>query len=357
VVKSIFVDNPMRGIDKKPISVLAALVAGFESVASKPVLILPILALDLILWLGPRLGITTLIPEGIAWLGLPAASDPLLVEEIRVIEQVLAVFRERYNILSALSVFPAGMPFNMLIASGSLPAGLPSLMAGRFPAVTPLGAPIVHLIGNPLAAAAIWLGVTIVGLGLGTSYHRLLAWQTMPGVELGPGWKSWWRMLILYALAYCGGMVILTVSALIASFASLFIPLLGALILFAGMSALFWTAVYFAFTAHGIVGYQFGVIEAILESVHIVRANLLSTVGFLFSAFAITWFTTLEIWTLPGDASWYNLLAFIGFAFISTTLLAASYVFYKERRIWFAELRASLVMKPSEGHEPPGTKA
>ncbi len=346
----------MRGTSKRPISVLAALVAGFDRVASKPVLILPILALDLILWLGPRLGITSLIPEGIAWLGFPAGSDPLLVEEIRVIEQVLAIFRERYNILSALSVFPAGMPFNMLIASGSLPAGLPSLMAGRFPVITPLGEPIVHLIGNPLVATVIWLGVTVVGLGLGTSYHRLLAWQTMPGVELGSGWKSWWRMLILYALAYCGGIVVLIMSALLASIASLFIPLLGAVILFVGMSALFWTAVYFAFTAHGIVGYQFGVLKAITESVYVVRANLLSTVGFLFSAFAITWFTTTEIWTLPGDASWYNLLAFIGFAFVCTTLLAASYVFYQERRVWLVELRASLVMRPSDGHEPPGTE-
>jgi hypothetical protein len=347
----------MRGTDKKPISVFAALLAGFDRVASKPVLILPILALDLVLWLGPRLGITPLIPEGIAWLGLPAGSDPLLAEEIQVIEQVLAVFRERYNILSALSVFPAGMPFNMLIASGSLPAGLPSLMAGRFPIVSPLGKPSVHLIGNPLEATLIWLGITIVGLGLGTGYHRLLAWQTMPGVELGSGWKSWWRMLILYALAYCGGMVVLMVSALLASIASLIIPLLGALILFAGMSALFWTAVYFAFTAHGIVGYQFGVFKALMESIYVVRANMLSTVGFLFSAFVITWFTTTEIWTLPGDSSWYNLLAFIGFAFISTTLLAASYVFYQERRVWLVELRASLVMKPSDGPEPPGTKA
>ena len=347
----------MRGTSKKPITVLASLAAGFDRVASKPVLILPILALDLLLWLGPRLGITTLIPEGIEWLGLPAGSDPLLLEEIRVIEQVLVIFRERYNILSALSVFPAGMPFNMLIASGSLPAGMPSLMAGRFPAVSPLGEPIVHLIGNPLVAAIIWLGITILGLGLGTFYHRLLAWQTMPGVELGSGWKSWWRMLILYALAYCGGMVVVTVSALLASIASLYIPLLGALILFAGMSALFWTAVYFAFTAHGIVGYQFGVIKAIMESVFVVRASLLSTVGFLFSAFAITWFTTMEIWSLPGDASWYNLLAFVGFAFVSTTLLAASYVFYQERRVWLVELRAKLVMKPSDSHEPPGTKA
>ena len=220
-----------------------------------------------------------------------------------------------------------------------------------------LGEPIVQLIGNPLVAAMIWLGVTILGLGLGTFYHRLLAWQTMPGVELGSGWKSWWRMLILYALAYCGGMVVLMVSALLASFASLYIPLLGALILFAGISALFWTAVYFAFTAHGIVGYQFGVIKAIMESAFVVRANLLSTVGFLFSAFAITWFTTMEIWTLPGDASWYNLLAFVGFAFISTTLLAASYVFYQERRVWLVELRAKLVMRPSDSHEPPGTNA
>jgi hypothetical protein len=147
------------------------------------------------------------------------------------------------------------------------------------------------------------------------------------------------------------------VSALSASIASMFIPLLGALILFAGMSALFWTAVYFAFAAHGIIGYQFGVLQAIKESVYVVRANLLSTVGFLFTAFAVTWFTTTEVWTLPGDASWYNLLAFIGFAFVSTTLLAASYVFYQERRVWLVELRASLVMRPTDGPEPPGTKA
>jgi hypothetical protein len=348
------VDNPFRVTSSKPIGVLAAIAAGFDRVAAKPILILPSLLVDLLLWFGPHLTITAMIPEGVSWLAVSADADPVLAEQLIVVQQMIDLIRERYNVLGALSILPAGMPFNLLVASGSLPAGLPSLMAGRLPIITPLGAPVVLALENPLAVCALWIGLTVGGLGLGALYHRWLAHQADPQAQLGSGWLSWGRMVILYAAAYLGGILVLLLTIMAASVVGLLVPLLGAGVLLIGFSLLFWTAIYLAFTSHGIIRYQFGLLKAMVESAYVVRANLLSSVGFLFLAFGLTWFLTAQVWALPDESSWYTLLALFGHAFMSATLITASYSFYQGRRAWLQNLRVSLLSKISEDHGPSG---
>jgi len=344
VVESIFVENPISRTPSEPVGVLAAFAAGFDRVAAKPILILPPLILDLFLWFGPHLTLpflVSIVPDGIAGLVDSFGADPTMVERIDVLQQMLNLFIERYNLISALSSLPAGMPFNLLTALASLPAGIPSLMAGVMPANTPIGQTQILEIGDLSSVVVVWAGMTLFGLGFGAFYHRWLAQQAAPEAEVATGWIVWIRMVLLFLMVYIGGFLWILFMALLASIVGLLVPLIGTILLFILLSLLFWAAVYMAFTAHGIVLYGFRVVKAMLESVRVVRLNLLSTVGFLFLCFFITWLS-MQVWVLPGDDSWYRLLALVGHAFVSATLIAASYIFYQSRRSWLVQMQASL---------------
>jgi hypothetical protein len=45
----------------------------------------------------------------------------------------------------------------------------------------------------------------------------------------------------------------------------------------------------------------------------------------------VSWLTDL-VWQLPQAESWFSALAVLGHAFVSATVLVASYVFYVGRR-------------------------
>jgi hypothetical protein len=343
VVEYYSVDVPNNEANSaEPLGIWAAIVKGFERVAARPILLAPLIVLDLLLWFGPHLSLANLIPEGIGWIGIPNASDPTIAGQMQMVKDLIEIFRERFNLMSALSTLPGGMPFNLLVAVGSLPAGLPSLMAGRLPIKNPLGVVTTWNLEDPGQVLLLWIALTVVGLGLGAFYHRRLAQETAPQGEVGSSWLAWWRMILLFLIAYVGGLAALTLVVLVGSFLGLVHPLLSTVFIIGGIGLLFWAAIYLAFTVHGIVGYDFGVLRAMLESVFVVRVNLLSASGFLFVAFLVIWLSTTQIWSLPGEGSWYNVLSLLGHAFVSATLLTASYVFYRSRRTWARQTRDSI---------------
>lgn len=344
MVESRFVNDPRGKVPVKPIGVLASFVAGFDRVAAKPILILPPLVLDLILWFGPHLTLPFLaqmVPETLSMLGDMIGPDAGVVTDMNAVQLMLTSIIERYNVMSALSSLPWGIPFNLLLTITSLPAGLPSVMAGRMPVLTPLGQPQIFPLGNLPEVVAIWIVLTSIGLGLGVFYHRWLAQQTSPDAELLSGWRTWGRMILLFLAVYIGGFLLLMVAGFITTIIGLLLPFIGGIVPMLFLVFLFWATVYFAFTTHGIVLYRFRVIKAMLESARVVRLNLLSSIGFLFICFIITWFGS-QIWIRPGEETWYSILALIGHAFVSTTLIAASYIFYQSRRTWLLRIQASL---------------
>lgn len=322
----------------------AALAKGFDRVAANPLLILPTLLLDLFLWFGPHLSIAPLIPQDLSWMGVTSSSDPTANEQIAAIELIYNEFRVRLNLMSGLSVVPQGMPFNLRFGAASLPVGVPSLMSYRFPISNPSGPAFIVALENPYLALLAWIALIICGAGLGTILHRKLVQQVAPNEELGSGWLAWGRMILLSLIAYGVGMLFVTLVLIVSGFMWQFADILGFALLIFSFSVFFWVAVYLVFTAHGIVSYNFGLLRAMRESVYLVRMNMLSTIGFLFLAFGISWAGVDYVWSLPAENSWFTLLALIGYAFVSATLLTASYVFYRGRRTWLEEVKAALAL-------------
>ena len=65
----------------------------------------------------------------------------------------------------------------------------------------------------------------------------------------------------------------------------------------------------------------------------------------------------MQVWVLPGDDSGYSLMDLGGHAFVSATMLAASYIFYHSRRSWLVKMQASLAAQATGGHNKPGLRS
>ena len=336
MIESKIVDRPAPSPLKPPIGILASLAAGFDRIAARPALILPPLVLDLFLWLGPQLRATRLIQDLSRSLVAPAGVDPALVQQLEAMQQTFANLALRFNILSALS---------------AIPGGVPSLMAARMPAANPLGLSIATEGGSLVSVAGLWALFTAIGLGLGAVFQVLIARQLAPPAELAPMGQAWGRFLLLSAGLYAGLLVAVFGAALIVSLATLVLPLLGAGVMFLAFSFIFWLAIYLAFTPHGIIRYRFSVWKSMRTSMQVVRWNMPSSVAFLALIMLVT-YAAGWIWAMPAENSWFGALAVIGHAFVSTTLIAGSYAFYQGRHEWMLDLRRAFLARAAAATTP-----
>mgnify|MGYP001768540174 CR=1 FL=1 len=124
LVETLFVVTPSG--DERPIGVWGALARGFDRVAAQPLLLVPPVLLDLFFWFGPHLTVPAIARQILQWLALPPGAEPSLVDQVKSMREIAVELGSRFNLLTALSSFPVGIP---------------SLMAARLPVATPLGAP------------------------------------------------------------------------------------------------------------------------------------------------------------------------------------------------------------------------
>lgn len=296
--------------------IVRAITTAFDRLTARPYLLIPALALDLFLWFGPRLNLATVFNAFAASLASASGGPPELARQVEVAKEMLAEFGARFNLFSALSTFPVGVP---------------SLMSATMPMTTPLGTPQVIPLSDPVAILLVWIALTVVGLGLASLYHTAVASAAAPAATVPHPWGLWWRILVMAAATYLGMGLVILVSLVAASAVTLITPFLGTGVAFLGFTILFWLAVYLIFTPHGLVRYGLGLLPSMRESVRIVRRDFFTVVALLSTLAILSWVTSL-VWELPPGASWFTALAVLGHAFVSAMILVASYVFYVGRR-------------------------
>ena len=316
MVKLRVMTEPFNEPSSKPISAFKALLEGFERLAAAPLLILPSLILDLLFWMGPQLKISSLVQLLASGISIPPDATVELVEQVQLIRTELIDIGTRFNLATALSSFPVGIP---------------SLMSGRMPVENPLGLRIFFDLDGSAMIVGAWIVLMVLGLGLGVRYQLWIARQAAPESDLGNGWKTWLRMLGFVAAAFVFVTLYVFISLMVITLGTGVHPLLGMLVLFLSVSLIFWLVIYLIFTPHGIVRYKLGMIRAMVESAAVVRLSLMGTMGFLALAFIINWIT-LQVWILPPEESWFALLSILGHAFVSSMLWVASYIYYQGRR-------------------------
>ena len=292
-------------------SLTRAMLAGFDTVSRHIGLILFSLALDLFLWLGPRMPVRGLL-------------EPLLAQVTenqsrRLLEELLT----RFNLLSSLR---------------SLPIGIPSLMAARQPLDDPLGVHWIWYVPSPILAILFWLFLTLIGIMLGTIYFSLVSQAAVTNtIDLKMSIKQWpGSFLQILQLVILCLVILFGISLPIACLLSVFgvtglsltaLMLLPIFILFG------WIFLPLIFVPHGIFINHTTVWEAMRDSSRLVRWTFPSSGLFLMMLFLLS--EGLKIlWRLPDETSWLSMVGIAGHAFITASVLSASFIYYHDADKW-----------------------
>ncbi|KAF0107514.1 MAG: hypothetical protein FD146_1548 [Anaerolineaceae bacterium] len=300
-----------------PPRLISAFTAGFDAIANRIALIALPALVDLFLWLGPHLRLKDFSQ---AWWDLSRSSPFFKTPdgaEMAAVEQSMTDFFTRFNLFSGLRTFPVGPS---------------SLMSSGMPIETPLGAPIFFQPVSLFTAFGWGLLILLAGWFIGALYFRSVSGVALsqPPRPLGDSILQAFKLSVFWLLA----LVIFGLPALfLFTLVSLISPALaqGALIL-AGMVSL-WLVLPVYFSPHGIFASQQDAFSAVRSSLRMIRYTLPTSGLFLFGVIIISQGLDF-LWRTPPEASWWILVGIAGHAFISTALLAASFVYYRDVNVW-----------------------
>jgi hypothetical protein len=306
-----------------PPGVVGSLKSGFDIVASNLLAILLPLGLDVFLWLGPRLHIDRLfkpvideIPQYASNSGLSAA-DVLAVQETY---KTIVIRIEQYNLLSVIRTFPVGIF---------------SLMSGKMPSDTPFGTPTIFHVGS-LPTLILWVGLlTVFGWLAGSLFFRWVASVVTDPAQPGEvNFASSILQTILLSIIWITLLFIIGIPAM--SVLTLIVassPLLAqGILLITGLLSM-WFVVPVFFTPHGIFLQRQNAFVSIYSSFRMARFTLPTSSLFVISVILIS-FGLNYLWNIPASDSWMTLVGIVGHAFITTSLLAASYIYYRDMHTW-----------------------
>jgi hypothetical protein len=314
-----------------PPRLFKTLVAGFDTITNHiPLLLLPI-GLDLLIWLSPRFRLKALIELAVGDL----MDQSLLIAPDPETREVLTAAQELWIL--------AGEHFNILIGLRSYPVGIPSLMSSIMPLESPLGTPVFIEINSFFNSVVLFIIFALLGLTLGTVFYNAVA-QAALSSEIN--WRSviknWpWLsfQVFLLALSWLAIFIGVTIPAsCIVSLAALGNIAFGqcAFLIYGGF--LIWIIFPLLFSAHGIFVNRQKVWPSIKQGIHITRLTFPTTSLFFISVLLLTQILDL-LWQIPPENSWLMLVGLAGHAFVTTGLLSASFIYYRDADRWIRSLQ------------------
>jgi hypothetical protein len=287
--------------------------------------ILPPVLLDLFLWLGPHLRLKSFFQPLINNLPSMASALPSSLPDVPTIQQLWTNFANRFNLFIILRTFPVGAT---------------SLLSFENPGQSPLGAPPNLDAGSFFGIIGWALLLILVGWLVGAIYYYWVS-----GITLQPETRSLWKSVkqtTFLSIIWLGILFVFGLPAfLLVSVITFFSPILGQIMFFAGALLLVWLAMPVFFSAHGIFILQLDAFRSILGSLRMVRFTLPNTGLFLLVFVLIN--TGLNfLWNTPELNSWWMLVGIGGHAFVSSALLAASFIYYRDINAWLTAVLAQL---------------
>lgn len=316
-----------------PPGIIGSLRAGFDVVSSRIWLILLPLFFDSFLWLGAQMSAGKLYSALVNAMIETLKTRPLPLEEVKTLTDSVEVF-SRFNWLSWLRTFPVGIP---------------SLEAFALPAESALETPFG--LREVIYLESIWglMGWTIflilAGWVGGSLYFR---WVSMAALGEADAKIGIARALFQTAVISILCMICLTIIAipimLIVGLAGFISPTLanGALFLIFFLS--YWLVVPFFFMPHGIFARKQNALLSFYSSLRLTQLTLPTSGLFVFTSFLLTKGLNF-LWSVPESDTWMRLVGIAGHAFISTTILAASFVYYRDMGAWLQTVFAQSQQK------------
>ncbi len=302
-----------------PPGILNSIKAGFDTVASHIGLILLPVLLNLAIWLGPRLQVDALFKslEGDMMRFWRAVNIPS--EQIQTMLASYESLSQSANLFQLARTFPIGVP---LLALPTQP-----------PYATPLG--FSSVLQADEATLTFWfLAIIAVGWIGGALYFRLVADAVQPKEDA--------RIRVFSALLQTA--LISTAGNFI--FPILVLPILFIVVLAAQISALFanlivlvlalfsmWAIVPIFFWAHGVFLKNQNAFGSFLSGLQLTRFTIPTSSLFVLTVFLFSYGLGF-IWRLSPPSSWITLFGIFGHAFVTTALLAASFIYYYKMTAW-----------------------
>jgi hypothetical protein len=298
--------------------------AGFDTITNHFSLIVFAVMLDLFLWLGPHLRLRNLIVDLFAQ---PAFASGVGGQDT---ENIISLSREYW--------MPFAERFNIFTALRTYPVGIPSLMVSRMPLNAPTGAAATVEVKSFLAAIGLWLLFSLLGLVAGALYFTLIAQAVSGKVDWRTALFEWpWTsaQTILLAIFWTALLLLLSfpMSCLVTFLSLAGGPPLGQLgiALYAGI--MIWVLFPLLLSPHGIFLNHWKMWISMREGFRLTRKTLPGTFILFLIIVAISEGLDL-VWIVPPESSWMALIGVIGHAFVTTGLLAATFVYYRDASRW-----------------------
>jgi hypothetical protein len=319
-----------------PPSLIVALRAGFDAITNHIALILFPITLDLYLWFGPHLRLKQLIESIVGQLvGLYALQDPGAKEMLQAIKDVWMEIAAQFNLFIALRTYPVGVP---------------SLLAPASPVGTPTGTPLMWEIDSMGSAFLIWLLIAALGLVFGALFFDMVSQAVLTGeVNWRMAWKEWPRtslQVLFLTLFWVSVLIAVSIpGSFIISIVALGGLVLAQCALFLYVGLLIWLLFHLFFSPHGIFVYRHRAMNSIRTGFRLTRQTFVSTALFFLAVIVLSRGLDM-LWQVPPATSWLKVVGVVGHAFVATSLLASSFVYYRDADQWVRN--QSLRGKPSQ---------
>ncbi len=299
-----------------------AIKAGFELTTKHWwLLILPTL-IDTVLWIGPRLRIGPTLRAYYDGLleQFPAGAAPMPPETLDVFYQIL----DGSNLVVTLSAPLFGVPI---------------LMGGSALEQTPIVAS-EHILPTVGVIAQYGLLFTVIGVLLSAAYFSSLAFvlddERSVGSFIASLPMTGLRMLVLSLLVFLILFMIMLPLVFVATMAGLINIGLASIVIIGGSVFIMWGVIFTSFGPHAMLLETVSPFKAVVRSIKFLRRKLGMALPLLLIVFVTNSFLS-SLWLLADNGGWLTFVSIVGHAFVATSLVAATFIFYKEHALTPAE--------------------
>jgi len=319
---------------EKPLGVIDALYGGFALVFSRPwVLLIPI-AVDLFLWMGPRVTAVPIFQQIITWVGTsqPSNASPEMLQAFDAAKSAWLAAGNKFNVISVTALVAIGMP---------------TLMGLEVPSASFLQAPSTGLaiVDNTTFAGIVALMV-VMGILVGCLYLQTLAGgvhreENSAGTFATRTFKSYVSVGALIIAGCIIGFLIMLPFLLSAALVGIFDQNIASFLFLLGLMLLMWAALYLSFAVPAIFVSGANLWQAIVSSVTVFRYNFWSALGLVCLIYLIDVGFQI-IWQSFEATAWGALGADVANAFLGSSLIAAMMLFYHDRITWLNRIREQI---------------
>ena len=302
---------------EKP-KIIQAIKSGFNTIASKPYLMIPPILLDLFLWFGPAWRVDSFFkPIVQSFSNLPSINGAEYSELVENFQSIWMEFFTNLDLARSLRTFPIGIP---------------SLVALKQPFLNPLGKPMVFNLESSLGVIGLWAIFLILGFFLGSMYFNNISMQIVDihnekERNLKSLLRAYLQIILMPVMILIVLLVISIPTLLFMSVLSLLSPSISQFFLIMIGFLIVWIILPLVFTPHGIFLYKQNLISAMMTSISVVKTSMSQTTWFILAVFLLNEGLNY-LWTSPSSDNWFLIIGIFGHAFVVSAVIAASFYYF-----------------------------